>query len=102
MGYFKQQEIAQQERIDSLVAWYKYHEPLLPAPYFKWLLGQDELLWKAVEQWEQSPPPESVRREVIRSRSEMRARRRRRRTALVAVIVISLVVIGVFVWGWVL
>lgn len=55
MGYFKQEAISDQEQVDRLVAWYRWHRELLPESYIQWLMKDDELLWKAIEQWERVP-----------------------------------------------
>lgn len=55
MGYFKQEAISDQEQVDRLVAWYRWHRDKLPQSYIDWLLKDDELLWKAIEHWERVP-----------------------------------------------
>lgn len=77
MGYFKQQEVADQEQVDRLVAWYKYHQDKLPTSYIQWLLKDDELLWKAIEYWETVPyGPKPARSHVaLNTRDHIRAER---------------------------
>src|SRR6056297_878622 len=77
MGYFKQLQVADQEQVDRLVAWYKYHQGKLPASYIQWLLKDDELLWKAIEHWEKVPyaPIPATRHVALQSRDHIRQER---------------------------
>ena len=77
MGQIKQQAIADQEQVDRLVAWYRWHQDKLPASYIHWLLEDDELLWKAIEQWERVPyrPKSAFDHVALQSRNHIRAER---------------------------
>lgn len=63
MGYFKQQQIAEQEDVDRLVAWYAYHRDKLPKWYLEWLLEDSERLWANIEFWEDQPTRDAIRDE---------------------------------------
>jgi hypothetical protein len=81
MGALKQQAIAEQEDVDRLVAWYRWHKDKLPASYIQWLLKDDELLWKAIEHWEKVPyaPVPATRHVALQSRDHIRRERTYRR-----------------------
>jgi len=77
VGQIKQQAIADQEKVDRLVAWYRWHQDKLPASYIQWLLEDDELLWKAIEQWERVPyqPKPASSHVGLQRRDHIRAER---------------------------
>jgi hypothetical protein len=77
MGALKQLEIADQEQVDRLAAWYRWHQDKLPASYIQWLLKDEELLWKTIEHWETVPyAPVPARRHVaLQSRDHIRQER---------------------------
>lgn len=81
MGYFKNQQIAEQENVDRLVGWYRYHEDKLPASYIEWLLEDDDLLWASIEHWENVPyAPISAKKHVaLWSRDYIRQERAQKR-----------------------
>lgn len=78
MGYFKNEQVANQEDVDRLVGWYRWHRDKLPVDYMQWLLKDDELLWKAIEMWERQPyPPRPASSHVaLANRDHIRAERR--------------------------
>lgn len=86
MGYFKQQQIAEQEKVDRLVAFYRWHRATLPEYFMGWLLRDDERLWSAIAEWERLPYPpkpaishvalQSGRRQLIEQRKRDKASRR--------------------------
>lgn len=103
MGYYKQQQISQQEEIDRLVAWYRYHRDLLPGPYMKLLLENDELLQASMEAWERLPfaPKPASSHVALQSRDYIRGERalaqlsRRRRWLIVGwLLVVASIVTG--------
>lgn len=57
MGYYKQQEVAQQSDVDRMVAWYHSEAKNTPKYLYDWLMARDERIWSAIEAWETAPVP---------------------------------------------
>lgn len=79
MGYFKNLDVEQQEHIDNVVSWWKYHEDRVPAYLLK-LIVEDSRFWKKVEsQWlhgELAPRPASSHVALQPTRRQRRNKRR--------------------------
>lgn len=62
MGYFNNLDVEQQEHIDNVVSWWKYHEDRVPS-YLMKLIVEDSRFWEKVEtEWlsqELKPRPAS-------------------------------------------
>lgn len=80
MGYFKNEIVNDQEQVDRLVAWYRFHRDKLPESYMQWLLGQDELLWASIKDWEERPYPPVPASAHVANRDWARVERLDRRT----------------------
>mgnify|MGYP003647727397 FL=1 len=59
MGYHKNIDAEQQDKVDRIVRWYKEHDHILPPYIMKRILADGDLVDVLVEQWEKIPVPVS-------------------------------------------
>jgi hypothetical protein len=52
VGYYQNLEVAQQDDVERLVAWYREHEDVLPKYILEWLMKRDERVWQVIQLWE--------------------------------------------------
>lgn len=79
MGYFKQQEIAEQENIDRIVAWYSSNWARVTDEHMDWLLEDEDRLWREILLWEYAAvaPPKPARSHVALRSNRDHIRRER-------------------------
>jgi len=64
MGYYKNIDADQQDKVDRIVRWYKENENILPPYIMKRILADGDLVNVLVEQWQEIPEPMPASRHV--------------------------------------
>lgn len=64
MGYHKNIDAEQQDKVDRIVRWYKEHDNILPPYIMNRILDDGDLVDVLVEQWEKIPEPVPASRHV--------------------------------------
>ena len=75
MGYYKNIDAEQQDKVDRIVRWYKEHDKILPPYIMNRILADGDLVDVLVEQWEKIPEPVPASRHVA-----LQAERRKPKT----------------------
>lgn len=57
MGYHKNLEVEQQDKIDRIVRWYREHSDIVPSYMMGRILADGDLVDELVERWEEIPAP---------------------------------------------
>lgn len=57
MGYFKNEQVASQEDVDRIVAWWRFHDDKGLYKYLTWAVADDARLWQEIRRWESQPWP---------------------------------------------
>lgn len=80
MGYYKQKEISDQERVDDIVRWWKSHEGQpIPLYLLQAVVSDQDFFSEVLEQWEGHIDTVMGRNKMTRKESDAILRQRDRR-----------------------
>ena len=79
LGYFKNEQVASQEDVDLIVAWWRFHEERGLYKYLNWAVQNDVRLWREISRWEAQPFPRkpALDHVIFANRDHIRAERAR-------------------------
>ncbi len=77
LGYFKNEQVASQEDVDLIVAWWRFHEERGLYKYLNWAVQNDVRLWREISRWEAQPFPRkpALDHVIFANRDHIRAER---------------------------